>query len=367
MMWNSTRPSRSLVVNTAVFGLGLVSAIAGYQSDSPIVTACGATASVGSFISFLICQLPRNRTRNEELDDRLRELEAQLALAREDMVTMSQTLHNTPPTSARRRSLPHALHSPTSLSESEHDNLTPPPQYWTPSSYPDGLEKSKIRLGSTFSSNSGSDSSLSSPVSPSFTSHSSHSSSTSFSRRPLPPPPYLSSGQSNNTQSALSSVELEKLKLSHVLHSPLSHLESLIPGEPVTRALPPPSYTRHEHPPNHHYTHRPQLRLHTISEFGSPDTTSTDKAQDMEISPLRYTFPEYNFEDHPPMTIYPSPPRKHSSLKRHGKTIIKGIKEKISGGRNAKRGTGLDDRERIIIFPIIDPETHQRREVQVRA
>ncbi|KIK51573.1 hypothetical protein GYMLUDRAFT_50464, partial [Collybiopsis luxurians FD-317 M1] len=100
---------QSWVLNIVVLGLGLVSAIAGYQNNSPVVIASGATASVGSFISFLLYQLPRAHA--SDLDDRVRSLETQLAQAREEMQrNISEISSNVSiarsSSAARRHSLP---------------------------------------------------------------------------------------------------------------------------------------------------------------------------------------------------------------------------------------------------------------------
>ncbi|KAE9404366.1 hypothetical protein BT96DRAFT_935732 [Gymnopus androsaceus JB14] len=70
-------PGSQWSLNTISFGLGVISTIAGYKSNSLLVTVCGVVAILGSFLSFLLTQLSRSRT--GALDDRLQELEERLA------------------------------------------------------------------------------------------------------------------------------------------------------------------------------------------------------------------------------------------------------------------------------------------------
>ncbi|KIK65927.1 hypothetical protein GYMLUDRAFT_38398 [Collybiopsis luxurians FD-317 M1] len=374
-----SRIVQSWVLNVVVLGLGLVAAIAGYQNNSPVVIASGATASVGSFISFLLYQLPRAHA--SDLDDRVRDLETQLAQAREEMQrNISETSSNVSiarsSSAARRRSLPRPPNSPTStllsstysvsLLNSESDvNSTPPPQYRTPPSHSADQYFPSAKLGL----DSNTDSHPTSPTStrsisryPSFTSKL----TTSFynpsvtSQRPLPPPPYRSSG--HHTQSVSSKVSLlPKLDMSVVENF---YPARFSPSQEPTEPSPPPSYSRHDEFPASHTSGAMQKAFNSIDKLNRPLSTTLDPIlelsdtiapspalapaiQDRQLSPLRYTSPEYNFEDHPPVNsgslrlnhsgiTAASETKKRFGIRKHGKTVVKGIREKISGGRSSK-------------------------------
>ncbi|KAE9386363.1 hypothetical protein BT96DRAFT_1006153 [Gymnopus androsaceus JB14] len=57
-------------LNTALFGIGLVSTIGGYKSSSIVVTISGVVAVLLSFILFILSKVSESRTGTESLDDR---------------------------------------------------------------------------------------------------------------------------------------------------------------------------------------------------------------------------------------------------------------------------------------------------------
>ncbi|KIK65928.1 hypothetical protein GYMLUDRAFT_38399 [Collybiopsis luxurians FD-317 M1] len=392
--WSSNRFVQSWVLNAVVLGLGLVSVIAGYQTESPVVVASGATACVGSFmnISFILCRLPHAQAQTSELDERVKDLETQLAQAREEAATiqrnLSESLSNvsesapSPSSARRRRSLPRPPSSPTStllsssypisLLKSESDT-TSPPQYHTPPSRSADQYFHSTKLRYDFNTDS------TYPTSARSTSHdpSLKSKSINFSndpsatsKRPLPPPSYRSSGRDTPSESlpVFSKTSLPKLDTSVVNDFYPGNLSpSAKPSEAsnIPRSLPPPTYSRVDFSSSHTNGALQQdsdtivkpdqalfTKLDAIPELpNTTDTTtptpmpSTPVIQDKELSPLRY-IPPLDFEDYPRLNPSPliinqseittSESKKHFRIRKHGKTMIKGIREKISGGRNLK-------------------------------
>ncbi|KIK51574.1 hypothetical protein GYMLUDRAFT_64745 [Collybiopsis luxurians FD-317 M1] len=183
------------------------------------------------------------------------------------------------------------------------------------------------------------------------------------SRRPLPPPSHRSSG--HRTLSVSSKVSLPKPDTSnnnYLVRSAPSSKSIKSPVLSILLSLPPPSYSRHDKfldsctsgatkkasnaivKPNQ----PPPTKLQPILEF--PNISAPAPARAIQYrgpSPLRHALLECNLEDHPPFQTgsfrfeqfritAASESKKHFGIRKNGNSMMKGTREKISGGKNSK-------------------------------